>query len=436
MGAAGRDFHNFNTYFRNNRSYTVVAFTATQIPGIDGKRYPKVLAGRLYPKGIPILPEDDLEKIIEKFEVDQCVLAYSDLPYDYVMHLCSRVNRAGADFRIMGLKNTQLKSKKPVISVCAVRTGCGKSQTTRRIVEILRDLGLKVVVIRHPMPYGDLRKQIWQRFATYKDLDRYKCTIEEREEYEPHIDRGVIVFAGVDYKEILQRAEKEADVIIWDGGNNDFSFYRTDLYITVVDPLRAGDELSYYPGETNVRLADIVVINKIDTAYPEEVEMVRGNVRSVNPKATIIDAASPLFVEKPAQIRGKKVLVVEDGPTVTHGDMEYGAGFVAATKYGAKEIIDPRPFAVGSIKKTFEKYDHITDVLPAMGYSDKQRRELQRTINDSDCDLVVSGTPIDISRILKVRKKIVRVKYDLQEIGRPDLVTVLQRFIKKNKIKK
>jgi predicted GTPase len=436
MGAAGRDFHNFNTYFRNNRSYTVVAFTATQIPGIDGKRYPKKLAGRLYPKGIPILPEDDLEKIIEKFEVDQCVLAYSDLPYDYVMHLCSRVNRAGADFRIMGLKNTQLKSKKPVISVCAVRTGCGKSQTTRRIVEILQDLGLKVVVIRHPMPYGDLRKQIWQRFATYKDLDRYKCTIEEREEYEPHIDRGVIVFAGVDYKEILLRAEKEADVIVWDGGNNDFSFYRTDLYITVVDPLRAGDELSYYPGETNVRLADVVVINKIDTAYPEEVEMVRGNVRSVNPKATIIDAASPLFVEKPGQIKGKKVLVVEDGPTVTHGDMEYGAGFVAATKYGAKEIVDPRPFAVGTIKKTFEKYDHITDVLPAMGYSDKQRRELQRTINSAECDLVVSGTPIDISRILKVRKKIVRVKYDLQEIGRPDLATVLQSFVKKNKIRK
>jgi len=300
----------------------------------------------------------------------------------------------------------------------------------------LRDLGLKVVVIRHPMPYGDLNKQIWQRFATYKDLDRYNCTIEEREEYEPHINRGVVVYAGVDYREILQRAEKEADVILWDGGNNDFSFYRTDLYITVVDPLRAGDELTYYPGETNVRLADVVIINKIDTAYPEEVELVRANVRSVNPKAAIIDAASPLFVERPAQIKGKRVLVIEDGPTVTHGEMEYGAGFVAAVKYGAKEIMDPRPFAVGSIKQTFEKYDHITDVLPAMGYSDKQRRELQQTINDSDCELVVSGTPIDISRILKVKKKIIRVKYDLQVIGRPDLVEVLQRFVKRNKIKK
>lgn len=435
LGAAGRDFHNFNTYFRENPDYKVVAFTATQIPGIDDKKYPKELAGKMYPKGIPILPEDDLEKIIKKYKVDQCVLSYSDLAYETVMHLASRVNTAGADFRLLGPKNTMLKSKKPVIAICASRTGCGKSQTTRRIVEILRGYGLKVVAIRHPMPYGDLVKQRCQRFATYKDLDKHKCTIEEREEYEPHIDRGVIVYAGVDYADILAEAEKEADVILWDGGNNDFSFYQADLYITVVDPLRPGDEISYYPGEINVRLSDIVIINKIDSAYPEDVQIVRENVKAINPNVMVIDAASPLTVEDPKKIAGKRVLVVEDGPTITHGDMGYGAGFVAAIKYGAAEIVDARPYAVGSIAQTFQKYTHIEDVLPAMGYGGKQVLDLKRTIDKTDADVVVAGTPIDLTRVVKVKKNIIRVRYDLQEIGTPELGGVMEGFIKKQKIK-
>ncbi|MBN1538769.1 MAG: GTPase [Candidatus Thermoplasmatota archaeon] len=430
MGAAGRDFHNFNMFFRGNDDYDVVAFTATQIPGIDDKMYPPELSGKLYPNGIPIKPEEDLEELIEENDVDICVLAYSDLPYHTVMHISARVNSTGADFMLMGHKRTMLRSDRPVIAVCASRTGCGKSQTTRYIVELLRDMGKQCVAIRHPMPYGNLVKQKVQRFATYQDLDRHDCTIEEREEYEPHIDRGSIVYAGVDYEAILREAEKEADVIIWDGGNNDMPFIEPDLFITVVDPLRAGDEVSYYPGEVNVMMADVVIINKIDTAYPEDIEEVRANLRMVNPEAVIIDAASPVSVTDPDAIRGKTVLVVEDGPTVTHGGMEYGAGYIAAAKFGAGEIVDPRPYAVGSIVDTFEKYDHLMDILPAMGYGNDQVKDLEETINNTPCDIVVTGTPIDINRVVKVNKPIFRVTYDLQVIGKPDLRTEVEKLFK------
>ena len=425
MGAAGRDFHNFNAYFRGNEAYEVVAFTATQIPNIDERSYPPELAGADYPDGIPIYPESKLTELIEELDVDQVVFGYSDVSYNYLMHRASMVLAAGADFRLMGGKTTMLKARVPVVSVCAVRTGSGKSQTSRRVSDILREMGKKVVIIRHPMPYGDLRKQICQRFASYEDLDRYKCTIEEREEYEPHLDRGVVVYAGVDYEKILREAEQEADVILWDGGNNDLPFYKPDLHIVVADPHRAGHELAYHPGEANLRLADAVVINKIDTADLENVATVRENVRATNPDAVIIEAASPIFVEDPAAIRGKRVLVVEDGPTLTHGGMAYGAGIVAARRFGAAEIVDPRPYAVGSIVATFEKYPQTGPLLPAMGYDERQIEELEETINSTPCDMVIVATPIDLRRIVEIRRPTQRVRYELQEIGQPTLEEVL-----------
>ena len=435
MGAAGRDFHNFNVYFRDNEDYEVVAFTAEQIPGIGDRMYPPELSGPLYPKGIQIYPEEKLPELIEKFDVEQCILAYSDLPYETVGHKIAWVNQLGPDLRLMGPKNTSIKSKKPVVAVCAVRTGCGKSQTSRRVNQILVDLGLKPVNIRHPMPYDpDLTTQIAQRYETLDDLDKYRCTIEEREEYEPMINMGVILYAGVDYGKILEQAEQEADIITWDGGNNDFPFYNADLLITIVDPHRPGHEISYYPGETNLRMADVVVINKETTADYEDIEEVRENVMAVNPDAVIIDAASPLGVENIESIRGKRVIVVEDGPTVTHGGMPYGAGYIAARKAGAI-IVDPRPFAVGSIEDTFEKYYHLEDVLPAMGYGKKQMEELQQTINKSDVDAIVIGTPIDLKRVIKIDKPSVRVRYDLQEIGRPNLEDILKEFVKKHNLK-
>ena len=426
MGAAGRDFHNFNVFFRDNPDYEVVAFTATQIPDIEGRTYPSELAGPRYPKGIPIYAESDLVKLIPEKQVDQVVFAYSDVPHEYVMHKASIVLAAGADFRLMGLKATQVKSTKPVVSVCAVRTGSGKSQTTRRVSLILRKMGYKVAAIRHPMPYGDLTKQVAQRYADYSDLDRYECTIEEREEYEPHLDNGVLVFAGVDYERILRMAEKEVDIVLWDGGNNDFPFYVSDFQIVVADPHRPGHELSYHPGETNARSADVFVINKVDTAAAENVIKVRENLRLVNPNAIVIEAASPLFVDDPSAIRGKRVLVVEDGPTLTHGEMSYGAAWVAARRFGAAEIVDPRPFAVGSIKATYAKYPTTGAVLPAMGYGDHQTRELEETINRSDADLVLIGTPIDLNRIIKITKPSQRVRYELQEIGHPTLEDLLK----------
>ena len=431
MGAAGRDFHNFNVYFRDNEAYEVVAFTATQIPGIEERKYPPVLAGKLYPNGIPIYPEEILPKLIREHKVEQVVFAYSDIAHLDVMHLASWVHSVGADFRLMGPDTTMLKSIKPVISICAVRTGSGKSQTSRRVVQILRDKGLKVVVIRHPMPYGDLAEQVVQRFETLEDLKRHKTTIEEMEEYEPHIDRGAIVYAGVDYGKILEEAEKEADVIVFDGGNNDFPFYVSDLHIVIADPHRPGHEVMYHPGETNARMADVVIINKIDTADPESIDQVRQTIRVVNPRAIIIDAASPLFVDNPEEIRGKRVLVVEDGPTLTHGGMDFGAGWVAAEKYGAAEIVDPRPYAVGSIKETFEKYPHLSEILPAMGYGDKQVKELEQTIAAVKADVVVIGTPIDLKRVVKIEKASVRVRYELQEIGKPTLEDILKDFPKK-----
>ena len=434
MGAAGRDFHNFNCLYRDNNAYEVVAFTATQIPDIEGRKYPKSLAGNLYPKGIPIYDESELIKLVKKHNIDEVVFSYSDVTFETVMTKGSAVMAAGAAFSMVGSTPTMIESKKPVIAVCAVRTGCGKSQTTRKVCEVLQAMGKKVVAIRHPMPYGDLAKQACQRFADYKDLDKHKCTIEEREEYEPHIDRGVIVYAGVDYEMILREAEKEADVIVWDGGNNDMSFYKADLYITVVDPHRPGHELEYYPGLSNVLLADVVVINKIDSASPDGIETVRSNVREVNPKAVIIDAASPLDVDDAMSILGKKVLVVEDGPTLTHGEMTYGAGVVAAEKYGAAELVDPRPYTVGTIKGTFEKYPEIGVLLPAMGYSGQQIKDLEKTIEKTKCDLVIIGTPIDLRRVLKITKPSVRVKYSLQEIGHPTLHDVIsKKFAKAGK---
>jgi predicted GTPase len=426
MGAAGRDFHDFNVYFRDNPDYQVVAFTATQIPDIEGRPYPPELAGKLYPDGIPIRPESELVDLIKKHDIDMVYLSYSDLPHEFVMHKASEVLAAGADFNLLGPNHMQLKAKVPVISICAVRTGCGKSQTTRRVADILRNAGKKVVAIRHPMPYGDLREQICQRYATYEDMDKYECTIEEREEYEPHIDRGVILYAGVDYEKIVREAEKEADIILWDGGNNDFSFYRSDLHIVVADPHRSGHEKCYHPGEANMRMADVVVINKVDTAYPDDVFALRESIRQLAPKATIIEAASPQFIE--GDITGKNVLVVEDGPTLTHGGMPYGAGTMAAERMGAK-LVDPYPYAVGSIKETFDKFEHLGPVLPAMGYGEKQIKELEKTINAVECDAVVVGTPIDLTRIIKVNKPAYRVKYELQVIGKPTLEDVLKKFL-------
>lgn len=426
MGAAGRDFHNFNVFFRDNKDYNVVAFTATQIPDIEGRVYPKQLAGKLYPKGIKIYDEKELEKLIKKFNVHEVVFSYSDVQFEYVMTQASIVNALGVSFRLLGAAETQVKSKKPVISVLAVRTGCGKSQTSRKIVEVLTKTGKKVVAIRHPMPYGNLVKQKVQRFATYADLKKHNCTIEEIEEYEPHIARGGVIYAGVDYEAILREAEKEADVILWDGGNNDFSFYKSNVTFTVVDPHRPGHELYYYPGNTSLRIADAAIINKIDSADAQDVLDVIDNIRSVNPKATIIEGASPVTVEKPELIRGKRVLVVEDGPTLTHGEMKYGAGTVAAEKLGAKEIVDPRPFTVKSITATYQKYPNIGVLLPAMGYGKAQMKDLETTINRTKCDAVVIGTPIDLGRYIKINKPHTRVKYDLQEIGAITVETVLK----------
>jgi predicted GTPase len=429
MGAAGRDFHDFNVCYKSNPLFRVVAFTATQIPDIDGRVYPPELAGDGYPGGIPIHSEEELPALIKKHSVRECCMSYSDLPHEEVMHKAAIVNAAGADFRMLGWHSSMLASSKPVIAICAVRTGCGKSQTSRRVSEILKAMGKRVATIRHPMPYGDLREQICQRFATYEDMDRHNCTIEEREEYEPHLSMGNIVFAGVDYGRILEEAEKEADVILWDGGNNDLPFYKPALHVVVADPHRPGHELGYYPGETNVRMADVVVINKIGTAEPANVEIVENNIREMNPGALIIRAKSPVTVEEPDRVRGKRVLVVEDGPTLTHGEMTYGAGHVAAREFGAAAIVDPRPHAVGSIRETFKKYSHITEVLPAMGYGQRQMSELEATINSVDCDLVLIGTPIDLSRLVNIGKPSMRVRYELDEEAKSRLATVVEKAV-------
>ncbi len=429
MGAAGRDFHNFNCVFRNDNRYEVICFTATQIPDIDGRQYPAALAGDLYPAGIPIFDESELPELIAKHNIEEVVFSYSDVPHEVVMHKAALVNACGADFRMLGGRLTELKSSKPVISICASRTGCGKSQTTRAVVNLLKEAGKKVVSVRHPMPYGDLAAQAVQRFATLEDLKTHKCTIEEMEEYEPHIAMGSVIYAGVDYEAILRQAEQEADVILWDGGNNDTPFFASDCEIVVVDPHRPGHELSYYPGETNVRKADVIVINKIATAQPEDVEEVRSNCRSINPDAMIIDAASPISVDDESIIRGKRVLVVEDGPTLTHGEMAYGAGMVAAERYGAAEPVDPRPWAVGTIDATFEKYPDIGILLPAMGYGDQQIADLEATINAVDCDAVIIGTPIDLRRVVNITKPATRVYYELQEIGRPTLKDALAKLL-------
>lgn len=425
MGAAGRDFHNFNMVFRDNPDFEVVAFTATQIPNIEGRLYPAELAGRLYPQGIRIYPESELLDLIRDQNIDEVVFSYSDVPHSYVMHQASKVLAAGANFRLLGLHATQLRSSKPVVSIGAVRTGSGKSQTTRRVADVLRELGYTVAAVRHPMPYGNLIAQTAQRFADYDDLDEYECTIEEREEYEPHLDRGVTVFAGVDYEKILRLAEQEADIVLWDGGNNDLPFFKSDLHIVIADPHRPGHESSYHPGEANVRLADVVVLNKVDTANHANVLSVRHAIQAMNPRATIIEAASPLTVEDPTAIKGKRVLVIEDGPTLTHGEMAYGAAWVAAERFGAAEIIDPRPYAVGSIAETYRKYPTTGNVLPAMGYGSEQISELEQTIRNTPADLVLIGTPIDLRRVLKLDKPAQRVRYELQEIGRPSLKDLL-----------
>ncbi len=435
MGAAGRDFHNFNVVYRDNERYDVVAFTATQIPNIDDRKYPASLAGRRYPKGISIYDESEIETLIRKHGVHEVVFAYSDVPYNYVMGRSSIANAAGAHFKLLGAGPTMVKSKKPVISVCAVRTGSGKSQTSRRIIEILMAQGLKVVAVRHPMPYGDLAAQRVQRYAEIADLKRYKCTVEEMEEYEPHVARGNVIYAGVDYEAILREAEKDpkgCDVVLWDGGNNDMPFYVPNLHIVVADPLRVGNELSYYPSEANLRMADAVVINKVDTADMGAIDQLRANIRKVNRTAVMIDAASPIFVKHPEKIAGKRALVIEDGPTLTHGEMKFGAGIVAAHKFGASEIIDPRPYTVGTITETFKKYPGIGTLLPAMGYGDDQVRDLQATINKVPCDVVIIGTPIDLNRVVKIKKPSVRVMYDLQEVGQPDLKTLLGAFVQKH----
>jgi len=437
IGAAGRDFHNFNTYYRDNAEYDVIAFTAAQIPDIDGRKYPVELAGSLYPEGIPILAEEELPDLINKYDVDSCVFSYSDVPYHRVMNLSALVNANGASFELLGPRHTMIKSNKPVIAVVATRTGCGKSQTSRRVIELLMKKGLNVVAVRHPMPYGNLVAQKVQRFAELTDLAKHKCTIEEMEEYEPHVVRGNVIYAGVDYEAILREAEKDpngCDVVLWDGGNNDFSFYKPDLTITVADPHRPGHEVSYYPGEVNLRLADMVIINKMDTAAPEDIQTVRDNIADLNPDALVIDGASPIRVDKPEIIKGKRVLVVEDGPTLTHGEMTIGAGVVAAMKFGASELVDPRPYIVGKLSETYEKYPYIGELLPAMGYSEQQLRDLETTINNTDCDAVVIGTPIDLTRIIDIKKPNTRVFYDLQEIGKPDLTDILDEFVIKHNL--
>ncbi|MCG2714821.1 MAG: cyclic 2,3-diphosphoglycerate synthase [Candidatus Marinimicrobia bacterium] len=439
IGAAGRDFHNFNTFFRENECYNVLAFTATQIPDIEGRKYPAELAGKLYPNGIPIHAEEELPELIRKLNIDDCVFSYSDVTYQKVMNMSALVNAAGANFILLGPKETMVKSTKPVIAVCATRTGCGKSQTSRKVIEILMERGLNVIAVRHPMPYGDLTAQKVQRFATVDDLDKHKCTIEEMEEYEPHVTRGNVIYAGVDYEAILRNAEndpKGCDVILWDGGNNDFSFYKPDLTITIADPHRPGNELSYYPGEVNLRLADVVVINKMETASPEGIQTVRESIQKVNPNALVIDGASPIKVDKPEVIRNKRVLVVEDGPTLTHGEMKIGAGTVAAQKYSAAECVDPRPFTVGKLSETFRIYPNIGKLLPAMGYGDQQIKDLEATIENTDCDSVIIGTPIDLNRIIKINKPNTRVYYDLQEIGSPNLREILDDFIQKHQLVK
>lgn len=434
IGAAGRDFHNFNVFYRDNPNYQVVAFTASQIPDIDGRKYPKELAGDLYPDGIPIYTQEKLPDLIKEFDVDECVFAYSDVNYHDVMALSAKVNSAGADFKLMGPKHTSLKSKKPVISVCAVRTGSGKSQSSRKVIEHLLDLGLKVVAIRHPMPYGDLVAQKVQRYADLADLDKYDCTIEEMEEYEPHIDRGNIIYSGVDYQAILDAAENDpdgCDLILWDGGNNDFSFIDADLAITIADPHRPGHEISYYPGQVSLEMADLAIINKVDSAKSEDIQTVEDNIKSVNPQAQIIKAESTISVDNPDLIKDKKVLIVEDGPTLTHGEMKFGAGTVAAQRYGASQIIDPRPYLAGSLKDTFEKYPDIGQLLPAMGYGHQQLKDLEETINQTDCDAVIIGTPIDLSRVINIHKPHTRVHYELNEVGDQTINQVLDQFVAK-----
>lgn len=436
IGAAGRDFHNFNTFFRGKKEYNVVAFTAAQIPDIDGKKYPAVLAGELYPSGIPIYNQTELPRLIKELNVQDCVFAYSDMHYVKLMNICSIVNEAGANFILLGLNDTMLKSTKPVIATGAVRTGGGKSEASRRIIDILQEQGLKVCAIRHPMPYGDLAKQAVQRFAKVEDLKLHECTIEEMEEYEPHVVRGNVIYSGIDYEAILRQAEKEdVDIILWDGGNNDFPFIKPDLMITIVDPQRAGHELTYYPGETTLRMADVVIINKIESCDLADLQLVRNNIAKVNPNAIVVDAVSPAIIDKPELIRGKKVLVIEEGPTVTHGEIKYSYGSVAAQKYGAAELVDPRPYAVGKIKKTFEIYPGVGTILPSMGYSAQQVKDLETTIKNTPCDAVVIATPIDLNRIIKIDKPNVKVGYELHEIGEPDLVGILKDFVKKHNLK-